>query len=65
MDKEMKPFWASKTLWVNVIVVIASITGALGLFDLTPELQATIIGVVMGIVNIALRFVTDKKVSMT
>ena len=65
MDKEMKPFWASKTLWVNVIAVIASITVTLGLFDLTPELQATIIGVVMGIVNIALRFVTDKKVSMT
>lgn len=60
---ESKPFWASKTLWVNFVAVIAAITGAFGIdLDLDPETQASIVGGVMGIVNIVLRFVTKSGV---
>lgn len=55
-----KPWWSSKTIWVNAIALIASVTVAFG-FDLglTPEVQSHIVGGVMGVVNIALRFVTN------
>ena len=57
MDK--KPFWASKTLVVNAIAVLAAISGAFGLdLGLDPDTQMAIVGAVMGIVNIVLRFVT-------
>ena len=61
---DAKPFWASKTLWVNVLALIASVTGAFGIdLGLTPEMQTSVVGGVMGAVNIALRFVTDKPVT--
>ena len=55
-----KPAWASKTLWVNTVSLIAAMTGAYGMdLGLTPEVQASIVGGVMAIANIALRFMTD------
>lgn len=56
---DAKPFWASKTLWVNFIALIAAVTGAFGIdLGLDPEAQAAVVGAVMGVVNIALRIVT-------
>lgn len=60
---ETKPFWASKTLWVNAIALVAAISGAFGLdLGLDPETQTAIVGAVMSVVNIVLRFVTKSAV---
>jgi len=60
---DTKPFWASKTLWVNAIATVAAILGAFGLdFGLDAETQVMVVGAVMGVVNIVLRFVTKSAV---
>ena len=60
---ETKPFWTSKTLWVNAIALVAAITGAFGMdLGLDAETQAGIVGAVMSVVNIALRFTTKSAV---
>ncbi len=54
-----KVWFASKTLWVNFIAVIAAVASAFGLdLGLDPESQVAIVGGVMAIVNIVLRFKT-------
>lgn len=61
---ETKPFWASRTLWVNALAFAAATTGAVGVdLGLTPEVQASIVTGVMAVVNIILRFVTTTGVS--
>lgn len=56
---ETKPFWASRTLWVNAIALVAAVSGAFGVdLGLDPETQTAIVGAVMSVVNIVLRFVT-------
>lgn len=55
---DSKPFWASKTLWVNLVAVIAAVLGAFNVDMLTPEMQAQVVGVIMGVVNMVLRVVT-------
>ena len=58
---EAKPFWASKTLWANVVAVIAVFLGG----DLLPaERQAEIVIGIMGIVNVALRLITKGPVTL-
>lgn len=62
---DSKPFWASKTLWVNAVALIAAVTGAFGLdLGLDPETQTTIVAAVMAIVNVVLRIVTKGPVSL-
>ncbi len=64
--KNSKPFWASKTLWVNAISFVASITGAFGLdLGLDAEAQTSIVGGVMAVVNIILRLVTKAGVRVS
>ncbi|MDW3204553.1 MAG: hypothetical protein R8L07_03340 [Alphaproteobacteria bacterium] len=61
---DSKPFWASKTIWANVLSLIATIATVFGLdLGLTPEVQATIIAGVVSIVNIVLRGVTKTGVT--
>lgn len=61
---DSKPFWASKTIWANILSLIATIATVFGVdLGLTPEVQATIIAGVMGVVNIALRLVTKTGVA--
>ncbi len=56
---DSKPFWASKTLWVNAVAIVATLLGAFGLnVGLDPETQASIVVGVMAVVNIVLRLVT-------
>jgi hypothetical protein len=59
---ESKPWYASKTIWANVIAFAATLATVFGLdlpFELTAEVQAEIVAAVMAMVNIVLRFVTD------
>ena len=60
---ESKPFWVSKTLWVNAIAVLAAVFGAFGMdIGLDPEMQIALVGGVMAVVNIILRLVTTTSV---
>jgi hypothetical protein len=61
-----KPFWASKTLWINLITLVAAISTAFGVdLGLDPEAQIAIVGTVMSVINIVLRFVTRAPVSIS
>lgn len=52
-------WWASRTLWVNLIAIVAmAAQGISGHVLISMELQATILGVV----NMVLRFVTKTPV---
>jgi len=63
MSESNKPFWASKTLWVNLLAGIAAISGAFNLdLGLDQEMQAQIVVGIMAVVNFALRLVTDTPV---
>ena len=61
---EAKSFLASKTLWVNLIAGIAAVSGAFGIdLGLDTETQTAIVGGVMAIANIVLRFMTTMPVT--
>lgn len=63
--RDAKPVWKSKTFWVNVLAAIAAVSGAFGLdLGLTPEAQATLVPVILAVVNIILRGMTTKPVRM-
>ena len=56
----VKRWYESKTLWVNVLTLLAMILSAVMQW---PELQsiAPQIAVALSLINIALRFITDSK----
>ena len=59
--KMNKMWYESKTLWANVLAVVAiAVQGQVG-FILTPELQMT----ALGVINIILRAVTKHEVNWT
>ena len=63
--EDKKVIWKSKTFWVNVVAVVAALTGTFGIdLGLDPETQVAVVGTIMGIVNIILRFVTTKSVGL-
>ena len=56
---ESKPWYASKTVWANLIGGAATIGGVFGLdLGLTPEAQAQLVAGIVVVVNIVLRFIT-------
>lgn len=63
----MKPFWQSKTMWINGLTVVAMIlafvvdTQMAG--GLPFELDSAWLVLILGIVNILLRFVTNQPIS--
>jgi hypothetical protein len=62
----MKPWWKSKTVWANVLTSIASILLLLqgeSWIAKNPETVA-ILGTIMGMLNIVLRFITKTEVSL-
>ena len=60
---EGKYFYKSKTFWVNIVAIAASMFGVFGLdIDLNPEAQATVVTTIMGFVNIVLRFTTKEPI---
>ena len=57
-------WFASKTLWVNLVATVAALSGVLKLdLGLTPEVQATVVTTILALVNIGLRFVTTTPIS--
>ena len=54
-----KKFWTSKTLWVNIVAIIAMIVQLYKQdFILTPEIQFSILAVI----NIILRLITKEEI---
>jgi len=53
-----KPFWTSKTMWINVLAVVAMVVQQQYGFAIDPETQVAILGVV----NLVLRIVTKSAV---
>lgn len=61
---ETKPFYLSRTLWVNVVAGIAAVSTAFGLdLGLTPEAQTAVVGGILAVANIVLRLVTKTGVT--
>lgn len=56
---ETKSIWTSKTFWVNLIAAVALFVNAQWGFDLSPELQGT----VLAVINIILRFFTKSAIA--
>ena len=61
---EAKSIFASKTFWANVIVIVASVVGSPELAGIIPAAWMPFIAPVLGVLNIALRMVTDKPVKI-
>lgn len=58
-----KKWFESKTIWVNGLAFLASVLGIFGYADyLTPEVQTMLVGSIMSMVNIYLRFKTEKAI---
>lgn len=58
-----KPWWASRTIWANVLGGMVAVAAAFG-FDIgiTAEEQATIVGGMLAAVNIYLRVTTNTRI---
>jgi len=59
---ESKKWYTSKTLIVNVIAIIGIILNYFYGIELDAELQATLATAILGVINIALRLVTSKRI---
>jgi len=53
-----KPFFYSKTLWLNILAIVGLIWESYSGHVLTPELQ----GMILGAVNILLRLITKEEI---
>lgn len=63
---DTKPFYASKTLWANIIAGAGAVLTAFGLdLGLDAETQTAIVGGVMAVINIFLRLSTKAPVSIS
>ena len=59
-----KPWYASKTMWANLIGGSVTIGSVFGLdLGLTPENQAQLVAGIMVVVNIVLRLITKGPIS--
>ena len=60
-----KSAWSSKTFWVNLVASLAAVATMLGLdLGLSEAAQAEIVLVIMGVVNLILRFVTKEPIKL-
>jgi uncharacterized membrane protein len=60
--EDSKKWYASKTIWVNVVALIASLLLTFGI-ELNADQQASLVTSILAIVNIALRFATTEGIS--
>lgn len=59
MTKYTKPWWESKTIWVNAILLTIAI---LGVFLDYKVIDPQIVSIASAILNVVLRFVTTEPV---
>jgi len=60
---ESKHWYASKTLWVNFLAIVAIILNSQFGIELDVEVQAVLATSILAIINIVLRFVTSQPIS--
>ena len=61
--EDSKPFWASRTLWANLIAFGAVLATTFGLdLGLDEETQLALVGGIMALVNIVLRLDTTQPI---
>lgn len=61
---DTKTWYTSKTLWVNIIAGVATISTAFGIdLGLDANTQVAVVGGVMAVINIILRVVTKTAVT--
>lgn len=67
MDQESKPFWQSKTFWVNFLTLLVSVLTLIVGNEWVKENPAivSIVGVVITGLNVVLRFLTNQAVTFT
>jgi hypothetical protein len=58
---EAKPWWMSKTIWVNLIALVGSVVVALG-FD--PAKWAEVSTVTLAVANVILRLITSEEITL-
>ena len=61
-EMESKNWYQSKTLWVNFIAIVGIVANSLWGIELDKEIQTALATSILAIVNIALRFVTNKAI---
>lgn len=63
----MKSLFASKTFWVNALTAVVGVVGYIAGSDLIAQYPdvAAILATVVGGLNVVLRLITDKAVSLT
>ncbi|KKN71803.1 hypothetical protein LCGC14_0416570 [marine sediment metagenome] len=57
-----KKWWQSKTLWANVVAIIAVVISSQRGIELDAEAQALIVTLIFGVMNIILRIYTKQPV---
>ena len=59
-----KPWYRSKTVWFNALAFVVAVAAAFGYTGELPEGLAQFVGPAVFVVNILLRFVTNKAISL-
>ena len=60
---DSKPFYLSKTMWANAMVILAAILGSTGVVDILPGEQSELVAGGLALVNVILRAVTKGPVT--
>lgn len=58
---DSKAWYASRTIWVNVVALVASGLAIAGV-ELTPDQQGALVTSILAVANIVLRLVTTQPV---
>lgn len=61
---QAKPFWQSKTVWINAVAIFAAILESTEIVDLIPADWQAAIPALLAVANIILRTVTHQPVSV-
>ena len=59
---EAKHWWASKTIWLNLLAIVAIILNSLFGVELDTEAQVALATGILAVLNIILRTVTSRPV---
>ena len=57
-----KDWWKSKSIWTQIVGMVAMAFSLFGLEVIDPETQAAIVGGIWGVVGIVMRFLTTTAV---